>query len=437
MKKYILILIISLIYNDIIAQGITKNSKGESSILFRGNNIALDIGESELSFGLNNLQRSIGRKNAFIWGTNVKAKNESGVAGLFSKGDFVPSSTISGFAGYSISNGIPDGIQNDYQSNINTYNNFLKNADSSFTSLIKNAIENKLRDEVFSDLKETLLNRLKSSRTQEQFINYVASLSPEKENEKNALKDLLEVLRSLLSKYKEELDTYESKINKIETNLHVLNYWQATFFGFGGIRASEFKYFKGIDSTNLSSSFSDQYFRGGHIGLGANFQYGRFMVGLTYSYLKTDNFNLLSKSDFTLRTNTTINNQTISQEKKIVGYSGSYGSVEVNEFLFDFMWREKLDVDGKNNILINPYIRSQLFSRNSELLPNSTNIGTGFYFFQQSGKFLGGIYIELPDVNQNYEKAKPVQEQSFRKPLQRLSFGIVGRISIGSIVNLF
>jgi hypothetical protein len=161
------------------------------------------------------------------------------------------------------------------------------------------------------------------------------------------------------------------------------------------------------------------------------------MFGATYNYRKTNNFNLLTKKDYTLRTTNTVSSQTLVQEKKITGYAGTYGAVEINEFAFDFMWREKLDSDGKNSILINPYIRSQMFSRNKELLPNSTNIGTGFYFFQNTGKFLGGIYFELPDVNQNYEKAKPVTEQNFRKPLNRISFGITGRISLGSMLNWF
>ena len=45
--------------------------------------------------------------------------------------------------------------------------------------------------------------------------------------------------------------------------------------------------------------------------------------------------------------------------------------------------------------------------------------------------------MELPDIKQNYEKAKPVTDQSLRKPLERLSFGVTGRISIGSFLNWF
>ena len=84
-----------------------------------------------------------------------------------------------------------------------------------------------------------------------------------------------------------------------------------------------------------------------------------------------------------------------------------------------------------------PYLQSNLFSRNKLILPNTTNIGCGFYFFKNTGKFLGGFYTELADVKNSFEKMKPEEEQNLRTPLKRLSFGIVAKMTIGSFLDIF
>jgi hypothetical protein len=230
---------------------------------------------------------------------------------------------------------------------------------------------------------------------------------------------------------------YRNQLGKLRDNLAPKKYWQFLVYGFGGIQASEFKRFVGLDSIDLANSFSDEYFRGGKGGLGINFQTRNIMFGLTYSYLETNNFSLLSKKEYSWRTSITQNGQTLTEDKKITAYSGTYEKVGINELNFDLIINLKLDKDAKNHILINPYSRSQLFSRKTDILPNSTNIGCGFYFFQQTGKFIGGFYTELTDINQNYEKAKPITEQNLRQPLNRLTFGIVGKFSFSSLLNLF
>lgn len=395
MKKTIILLAAVISIQQVIAQGITKSAKGEGTVLFKGNNITLDIGETEASFGFNNLQQSIGKSKKVIWGTNVKAKNESGIGGIFSRGDFVPAGSINLFAGYSLSNGLPKGFKAAYKKEIDKYTSYLEQADITLAERIKSLVSTELDKEELRELRYEIFSKIESSRTPDAFINYVLSLKPEKEVEKIAVKDLSEKLKRLLNNYKSELTKYEQAIKSIEKKLDTSStYWQAMFFAFGGISASEFKHFTGVDTLVLSNSFTDEYFQGGHFGVGANFQYGSFTIGMTYNYRNTSNFGLLSSKDYTLRTANTVNNQTLIQEKKITGYSGTYGKVEVNEFAFDFMWRAKLDPEGENSILVNPYVKAQLFSRNKELLPNSTTIGTGLYFFQNTGKFLGGIYLE-------------------------------------------
>ena len=123
------------------------------------------------------------------------------------------------------------------------------------------------------------------------------------------------------------------------------------------------------------------------------------------------------------------------KEKKITAYSGKYGEVVVNRLNFDIIAAFKLDKEADNHILVNPYIRGNFFSRDTSLQLNTFNIGTGFYLFKKTGKFMGGLYIELPDVNNEIEKKKPLEDQNIRADFKRLTFGLVGRISINSLLS--
>ena len=221
---------------------------------------------------------------------------------------------------------------------------------------------------------------------------------------------------------------------KVEFNKGRKGYYKFTTYLFGGINAMDFKRFDKIDSTNLENSFVDEYFRGGNFGIGFNFEYWRFRFGLTYAYTKTSNFSALSATEYTLQSSTVINNQTLQTKDAVTAYGGGrYGEVEKNDLNIDIIYNCRLDKDGENHILINPYLRASMFSRDTSLLINKANLGIGGYFFKESGKFLGGLYIELPDINNNIEKKKPVDKQNFRPPLKRLSFGIVTKFSLKAL----
>jgi hypothetical protein len=185
----------------------------------------------------------------------------------------------------------------------------------------------------------------------------------------------------------------------------------------------------------LSKSFTDIDERGGHFGIGVNFQRGILKFGLTYDYFSTNNFKMLNKGEYTFRNTVTSGGQSLIQEKKITAYSGKYGEVEVNRLSFDLTAAFKLDKEANNHLLVNPYFRGNFFSRDTSLLLNTMNIGAGFYLFKKTGKFLGGFYFELPDVENNIEKKKKEEDQNIRPALKRLTFGITGRISLNSFLS--
>lgn len=438
MKQATILTLILMLPVLAFAQGLTKNADGESTILFRGSNIGLDLGKTQLSFGINNLNNTIGENKKWFAGASLKGENKEGISTLFSKGDLVPSGSFDGYLGYSFSNG----KHPNHEAALKILLSKMGEYDTTVIATLKKEmitiVITETSDDSLIKLRNILLTRLS-------IINFIDEFASELKYDpktddvktKEAKQKIKTEYDNFIKNDEQIRNDYRNQLGKLRDDLAPKKYWQLLVYGFGGIKASEFKRFVGLDSINLANSFTDEYFRGGKGGLGINFQIRNFIFGLTYSYLETNNFSLLSKKEYSWRTSITQNGQTLTEDKKITAYSGTYDKVGINELNFDLIINLKLDKDAKNHILINPYSRSQLFSRKTDILPNSTNIGCGFYFFHQTGKFIGGFYTELTDINQNYEKAKPVTEHNLRQPLNRLTFGIVGKFSFSSLLNLF
>jgi opacity protein-like surface antigen len=384
------------------------------------------------------LNNTIGENHKCFIGGSVKGENKEGIANLFSKGDLVPAGSLDGYLGYSFSNGKHpnhESARKELLSQINLYENTVMD---DFKKEMTTIVKTHTSSDSLSKLRNVLLSKLNSLNTIDEFgpdLNY--DVLNDDEKIRVAKERIKSEYDNFVKKEESIREDFRKQLLNLREDLGPEKYWQLLIYGFGGIHGVEFKRFTGIDSIVLSNSFTDEYFRGGKAGLGINYQIRNFTIGLTYSYNETNNFSLLSKKEYSWKSSITQNGQTLSEDKKISAYSGSYDKVVVNEMNIDFILNLKLDKKAKNHILINPYTRSQLLSRKSDLLPNSTNIGCGFYFFQQTGKFIGGFYTELTDINQNYEKAKPSIEQNLRPPLKRLTFGIVGKFAFASILNLF
>ncbi len=431
MKNLFIVCILITFNFQIHSQSLTQSAEGKSTVILKGSAISIDIGKTELNLGLNNLLYSIGAKSKFIYGGNIRAKNEEGIGNLFSEGYLVPAGSINGFLGYSKSNGNPPGKLQKLENELNIYIYEFK---EKFKEVIKASIYENIKDDTLIIYRDTLLILLNEDGMNSRLDKYI-----EKEKYKNneGVKRVKCDIDNLKKEYNIYSDYKQKQIDSITEEYLKNIYHQFIIFGFGGIDAINFKHFTHFDTVKLSNSFDNVYFRGGNVGLGINLQYGLFQFGSTYSYKKTNNFKLLTNKEYTLKQTRTNGIQTLIDEKKISSYIGDYGEVEINELNFDFIFNLRLDEKATNHILINPYLRAQLFSRNENLLPNKVDLGCGFYFFQQNGSFLGGVYVELPDLNNNYEKAKPIDEQNFREPLKRISFGIVGKYSFNSLIGLF
>jgi hypothetical protein len=434
MKNIFISVFFCFILSEIYPQADIQSAKGNSTILLKGFALNLDIGKTELNMDLNNLLYSVAAKDKFIYGGKLSAKNEEGIGNLFSQGYLVPSGSATGFLGWSFSNGKPSVIISLLEDKLNK---FIKEFDKTFNEKINNSIIENTSDIDLQPFKDTLLFYLNKEGLLSRLDKFLVIDIKDKNNLNDAKKNIKEEIEKLKNKYDRKIAHINKKLKHYSEDYGKSTYYQLMVFGFGGISSMSFKHYTHLDTINFNNSFDNEYFRGGKAGIGINLQYGNFLMGLTYNYTKINNFDLLTKKDYTLTQTQTLGNQTLSNEKKITSYSGEYGKVEINNLNFDLILNFKLDEKATNYILINPYIKSQLFSRDENLLPNKIDIGCGFYFFQQTGTFLGGLYAELPDINNNYEKAKPINEQNFREPFKRLSFGIVGKYSFNSLSDLF
>lgn len=435
-----------LISQFIMGQAITQSAEGTGTVIMEGSIISLDLGKTDLTFGWNNLNKNIVKSNnGFLVGGEVKVKNAEGIGSLFSKGGLVPQGGANLFFGHYWSN-----------AEIGNYsaNKPAGNSDEEYLKekrrLLQIAIiflEDTLYKEIESIAKKHISDDVKKNEAI-QTVKDEYDNSPDKlffpgrfsENDADIeIKAFRTELKERLKKVKVNVEkpyralSKENYTTKVTFNKGRPGYWKFTSYLFGGVNAVDFKRFDKTDSANLENSFVDEYFRGGNFGIGFNVEYWRFRFGLTYSYTKTSNFSALTATEYTLQSTTVINNQALQTKNAVTAYGGKYGEVEKNDLNIDLIYNCKLDKDGENHILINPYLRASMLSRDTSLLINKANLGIGGYFFKESGKFLGGLYIELLDINNNIEKKKPVDKQNFRPPLKRLSFGIVTKFSLKAL----
>ena len=398
-RKLLVVLLLTVPYR-LLGQSLTQKSSGSGAILFPGSQITVDLGEAEASVGYNNLNNAADKTNpiwplalpSIIVGGAFSGKSEEGIAGLLSDGDISPAARGNVFFGFHWTNG--------------------KASDA-----------------------PTARQRLQrvQKRVNLQAQNKSLYLAP-----------------SNTSALDRTQDTLASQLRHLPTHTRSERFadvqYRLMVFGYGGFQAQQFKrYFPQRDTVVLAKNFDDVNFRGRQYGIGVNAQYWRLIVGLRWSlFAEFNNFDALTKRDYTLTETYESGNQKLVRERKLTAYNGEYGSVNGSRLDLDVVYNLPLDDSSKQHLLINPYLRQRkpeaktLVSDPTRLLlPETLDMGCGFYFYKREGKFLGGIYAELPDVDNNIERNKPLEDQNLRKPWKRLTVGIVTTFSITSLLDTF
>lgn len=431
------------------AQFLTESADGKGAVILplNGLSIGFDIGKAEIAVGANNFSKALDSNNSkafrnWFFGSNLAVKNSSGIGNLFQSGDIVPAANFLGFLGFNVNNNqsILDEWKKSSVTQLATIERNMKQqlVDSYRSDIVKYieaASENIIDAEFRQNTIQELVKKIAESSDGFALASNITSILT---NKAESLKGFVDVFKALVEPRQKE---YFERITKIDATKeidvafdHFLNdqiVKRLSPFIFGGIEARNFSLYTGLNASSLPKSFIDTLYRGGQFGIGINAQIGRFWLGATYAYIDGDNFSNLTSKEYTLRTTDPSGNQTLISEKKITGYSGKYAKVGSNQLNIDFLKEFKLG--DTSRVITNLYYRGTMASRDTALLKNISNLGLSVYFLGNKSKFLGGLYVELPDIDNNIEKTKPESERSIRPPLKKLTFGVIMRVSVNSI----
>lgn len=431
------------------SQWLTQSGDGKGSVLFKGSNLSLDATTSELSFSINNLNQPLSltkKSDNYKWflGGNLSAKSAEGLGNLFSGGDLVPEARLNGFIGIRFSNSFNaarNQLQQDISASLSAMNKRqAQEFESRMRPFMDSVISNSaLRDSSVIRQVTRRFNSGLTNTTTKTFLDFLKEINDPNAEVSNIRNVLIDKTKAIAKENAEERDQLTKPLITSFDEFKDQSLNALSIFGFGGIDALTFKRVDIISPANISGSFTKEEYRGGNAGIGLNFQHNRLKVGVTFAFFnETNNFSSLDKTDYKLTTtiSNTATNQTLVQEKSITGYSGTYGKINVKQINIDVMYNFNLNKTFENFALVNPYFRTTTSTDDSSIIPDNYTFGLGTYFFKKSSKFLGGLYVELPDVKHAIEKIKPADEQNTRTAIKRLNFGIVTKFSLASVIGV-
>lgn len=434
MKKIFFFLFCFIGITSVQSQVLTQDSKGNSSVLYNGSNIGFDITEAAINFSFNKFQNEvINNKNKhLVWGFNFQAKNADGYANLFNEGILSPAAKGNITIGGTLITG--DEYYKDSTLKRSLLDIELKELQDNFISNIKKTIDGSQS----SDNQDTIkilkreIYKIIESMAMVQWSDAIKKLnkSLSKENG-NFIESIAKSINDSVNNYIKISKVKVDERLKVDHNIRNLRGYYTSrlaIFFTGGFTSSAFKIQNEIDTTNLNNSFKNQGFLGYDFKIGLNWHYtGRWLFAGTIGYKQNNTFDLLTKTEYTLTTTINSGNQQLAKQKKITAYSGDYSTFNQTKFEIDILRFIKMD---DNVLVMDLYFRSAI-SDDTAIYPNLTDLGLSAYFFKNNGVFIGGLYIEAPDINNNLEKTK---ENPNIKPIQnKLNFGIVGKINIGSV----
>lgn len=449
MKRLFLYLIFLMTGLSPYAQTMTQSIDGESSLLLplRGVAFGLDIGRTEISISGSNYGKAIDRDNNlpfrnWFFGGDITVENSGGIGYLLRSGDIVPAGKAAAFVGFNVNNdkalirawkssSFNDVRVAELKKRISLTEEYKSGLLQDITTATMMIPDSETRDHV----------KLEASKELQQAADGLAlnmALSKILSNEAHrpeafvvTFGQLVEIRKRRYLEALAQVDNSRLLDEALTKFMQSHSVKRFTPFIFGRAEGRSFTYYEGPNASPLSNSFSYKFFQGFIAGLGLNLQYGSWWFGATYSYVDGDNFNTLGSRTYTLTTTNTSGNQTLTSEKKITAYSGAYAHVERNELNIDLV--KEFSLSDTSRLLTNLYYRGSVFSRNISYLLNESNIGLGMYYLGSKSKFLGGIYLELPDINNSFEKSDPQNISNIRPAYKKLGFGIVTKYSLASM----
>lgn len=446
MKKITLILISFITYLSVNAQDI-KTGEGESSIVLPTANIGIDVKEASLSFKINNFSQAKVKSNSFLWGFYAKGKNNEGITTVFSGSKINPSSSLSINLGYSFSNS--DKIsQNISSSHLKKKTDYLtKYLDENLELEVRKLANQISNDSIKLHLQSIITEALKNKNIKYKKLE-CALLDEVNNNKDSVIGNEAKILHLFVKNYKpwKEINNIsDEQYRKIENAFDFNNevskmkskgsesYWKLTIYSHFGLESQKFNIFKGWDPTNLTDSFDKETFRGSNGGFGVNYLFNsKWILGFKYTYQETNNLSTLSSTDYKISTNNVLGSSTGSTQISKTAYPNEYKRAYLNRLDFDFL---KFFSLGESSIILSDLYFRVNESTNNDNLVSTKTLGISASFFEEKGKFIGGLYLELPDIEQRAEKRKPVADRNLQSWHNRLSFGIYAQYSFSSLIG--
>lgn len=176
-------------------------------------------------------------------------------------------------------------------------------------------------------------------------------------------------------------------------------HFQKLFFYLApSLNANTFRRYDSTITGNLNNRYPKTKFRGGGIDLGINYTFApKFLFGFSAGFETTNTIDSLEDRESIVRTTTTINNQTIIDDKKYTVKDGTYARYNRLNLKADFIYFALINEDYRlswNTI----YLR--LFSplNKKNIVKEVLNMGTSVNIYKSKGNLAGGIYIQYTDV---------------------------------------
>jgi hypothetical protein len=424
-----------------IGQVLQGDAEGKSSLVVAGKTLGIDLGKSSLSFAMNNYgnEKKAKANNHLLWGTSLSASNKESVAKLFENSDFSTGFRATGIIGYSKTNAnLPN--TNDYDRERNELDEHFKQINEELKKQTENEVA-KISMGMTSDkaaaLKKDALD-IVTTQNRSDFPKLFAGLDT-KYNTGSRLADFgkqMQLLAELLYRGVEE--SYErwrkSTHQKLLTELK--RYWKTrhtTYFS-ASFGFDQYSLYNG----NLNVDFDDRFYDSDNLSkellLGYNYERGaKYKIGASAGVHFTDNNSKLTKETYKNEQLVTFNGlQMVRQLKEKEAYNGVLKLVTMVPINIDYL--RFFNPEGDRSLVIAWHVYGrQKFSTDKDVLPTTTNVGTGLYFFKQGGVFAGGFYFEAPDLANNIEKAKT--EPDLKPIYQRLNFSVVGKFAFSSLLG--
>lgn len=373
LMKPVLLVIIQFGALNSFSQLLNQDAEGKSTILIDGGAIGLDITQTEAGFTYN---QRLGKPGTHQWilGGTGKSKNETGIAGLFDNGKFVPGGSLS-----------------------------LRIGGSRRYGFSSHAI---LMEEI-----DALIARFNE-------LSKKPFLTPRDSSTLYELDSLINAKRSELNNV--------ARGSKNKT---------LTWYLDGGFAASKFFLYNPNSTVDSTGSFvKKENFTAGNLQFGINYQCGSWINGFSIGYEKANNLNDLTSTKTEIIQADTLQDGTINRNTSRETYKKSeykvFDKVSIN---YDLIKIFRMGSKTGNpagffafNILYLRYGMTDYTSRFklNEKENNRLNLGTGIHFFDTKGKFLGGFYAQANNLT-NWDNSMTFSD--------KISFGIYTRFNIKAI----